>query len=405
MPVRILALSPIIPFPPVGGGALRTFHLLRHLAACSDLTLVGFTWGAEPGTPPFPARVIAVPWENPRLYEEMSDPESSVSQRAFEQLATGAHPWFVSYYTSLAMEETIRRVAGEGDFDLVLVEHTMMGQYLPALPERAARVIDLHNIHARIAAREAELKPEAEREGASQEATRTLRFEREVCRCMDVCIVVSEKEAEAARELLGVETTVVIPNGVDTSRFTPAASAEEMRSGHLLFTGMMNYDPNIEAVEIFCESILPLILEQAPEARFHVVGANPPEKIRRLASDRVFVHGEVPETGPFFREAEAVVVPLRHGGGTRLKILEAAASGKAIVSTTLGAEGLDFRPGRDLILADSPVEFAAGVVEILRQPERRQTLERNARAAALAYDWDTVCASLQALVRQLTAQR
>src|SRR5262249_34722231 len=128
--------------------------------------------------------------------------------------------------------------------------------------------------------------------------------------------------------------------------------------GQLLFTGSMNYWPNQEAVQYFTKDVLPLIRQAIPATTFHVVGTSPSDEVRRLACEHVVVHGAVPDMRPYFRDAELVVVPLLSGGGTRLKILEAAASGKAIVSTSLGAEGLEFCPGRDLIIGDSPAELA-----------------------------------------------
>src|SRR5207302_3407106 len=137
----------------------------------------------------------------------------------------------------------------------------------------------------------------------------------------------------------------------------------------------------------FTTDILPLIQREVLLATFHIAGANPAPEVRALASDSVFIHGSVPDMRPYFYQASIVVVPLLHGGGTRLKILDAAACGKPIVSTPMGAEGLDFMDGRDLVLADSASGFAQAVVGLLSDPRRRSELSHAARRKAEGYDW------------------
>jgi glycosyltransferase involved in cell wall biosynthesis len=163
----------------------------------------------------------------------------------------------------------------------------------------------------------------------------------------------------------------------------------------------MNYGPTIEAVRYFVEDILPLIRERLPEVQFHIVGAKPTEQVTRLASPGVMVHGQVPDMRPYYRKASVVVVPLLRGGGTRLKILEAAASGKPVVSTSLGAEGLDLTPGQDLLVADSASEFADSVIRLVENRERRQQLGRSARQASRAHDWQSIETQFCCIVERL----
>jgi glycosyltransferase involved in cell wall biosynthesis len=247
--------------------------------------------------------------------------------------------------------------------------------------------------------RAAERAPETERADRRREADRSLRFERDAAARCDLCLTVSEDEAEAARTLLEAGRVRVLPNGVDTEFFTPARGGTVDRS--LLFTGLMNYEPNVEAVGFFCGEVLPLIVREAPGTMFHVVGSKPADEVLALRSERVIVHGFVPDTRPYFRDAETVVVPLLHGGGTRLKILEAAACGKPIVTTTLGVEGLDFRPGEDLLVADSAGEFVEAVLALGGDEGLRRRLGRNARAVALGYDWGIIGDRLGRIVDEL----
>jgi glycosyltransferase involved in cell wall biosynthesis len=191
----------------------------------------------------------------------------------------------------------------------------------------------------------------------------------------------------------------VVSNGVDTMFFTPGP--KQASGCNLLFTGTMVYWPNIKAVEYFTEAILPSIRRAVPEAILHIVGASPTEEVTNLAGDGVVVHGAVADMRPYFHEAAVVVAPLRHGGGTRLKILEAAASGKAIVSTPLGAEGLDFRHDQDLVIAETAEDFADAVIGLLRDEARRRRLERNAREASLPYDWQRIGTHFRCLIENI----
>ena len=152
----------------------------------------------------------------------------------------------------------------------------------------------------------------------------------------------------------------------------------------------MSYAPNADAALYFARDVLPLVQRECPDVRFHIVGAAPPAQVTALGSASVIVHGRVDDVRPHFKSAEVVVVPVRAGGGTRLKVLEAAASAKAIVTTPLGAEGLAFEDGRDLLVADSAPAFAAAVVTLLRDPTRREALGASARAAVGPYDWTAV---------------
>ena len=152
----------------------------------------------------------------------------------------------------------------------------------------------------------------------------------------------------------------------------------------------MDWEPNVDAVEYFCREIWPAVLAEFPSARFEIVGRNPSARVQRLASDTVVVTGTVPSVSDHLRDATVVVVPLRIGGGTRLKIFEAMAMGKAMVSTSIGAEGLDVQHGRDLMLADNAQSFATGILYLLRDPALRRRYEDAAAKLAAQYDWSHI---------------
>ncbi|MEA3187554.1 MAG: polysaccharide biosynthesis protein PslH [Chthoniobacter sp.] len=394
--MRILILNPEIPFPTMGGAALRTYHLLQGLAAEHELTLLAFSWGAVPHAAPFPLRLETVPWRQPLLYEEMQSSEKAVAASALASLtAADTDPWFVSYYHSPEMEGLVRQVAKEG-FDLVILEQSYMGRFLSQLPENIPTIMDFHDVHSVRAMRAVETADGEEKAKAQRELQRVLTFERNVAARCDTCVFVSAVEAALAGDLLGCNHAEVIPNGVDCTAYT--SSEDVTGKDELLFVGAMNTAPNEDAVIYFTEEILPLILQRNPLAKFHIVGAKPTALVRALSSPHVEIHGQVADLKPFYDRASVTVIPIRLGSGTRLKALEAGASAKAIVTTSLGIEGLDFLHGRDLLVADSASEFANAVIKLCNDPDERRRLGRNARRCAESYDWKVIVQKFNALV-------
>jgi glycosyltransferase involved in cell wall biosynthesis len=202
-------------------------------------------------------------------------------------------------------------------------------------------------------------------------------------------IAVSEHDR---REMMAMDpgcAITVVPTGVDTGQYQPAPSV----SGNpplIVFTGSMDWEPNIDAVEYFCRQIFPGVLNAFPDARFQIVGRNPHPRVKRLASSSVEVTGTVASVAEYLRHATIVVVPLRIGGGTRLKIFEAMAIGKALISTPIGAEGLDVTSGKDCLIADDAPSFAAAILALLDDPTLRRSYEDNAARLAARYDWSQI---------------
>jgi glycosyltransferase involved in cell wall biosynthesis len=205
----------------------------------------------------------------------------------------------------------------------------------------------------------------------------------------------------AARRLLGIDHVQVVPNGVDTTRFTP--SNRTPTGSHLLFTGRMDSALNIEAVRHFSKNVLPRILHDVPAAQFHIVGSHK-EAVSDLASESVLVHGPVDDPLPYFRQAAVVVIPMLHGGGSHQKTLMAASCGKAIVSTPLGVEGLNLRPGEEYLEAGPGPEFAAAVVQLLRNEPLRRRLEQHVHRIAQYHDWDRIGSLYCQIVENLAAK-
>jgi glycosyltransferase involved in cell wall biosynthesis len=400
--VRILTLALGIPFPPVGGGLTRTFHLLRALATHHEVVLAGFDYGEPGGIPPYPIHVESVPWTWSRAYLEMTGGDADAARLAYERLTFQEDdPWFASVMDPAPMNQALDRLLRVRP-DLVLLEGTPLAHFLPALPADVPRVLDLFDVHAAIARQELDGAPPGDR-AAAREAARTLAFERRAARSCRACLTVSEEDRRAAQTMLGVSRVYLVHNGVDTAHFAPHEAMSER--GALLLTGRMDYGPNADAAAYFAAEVLPLVRGVVSDACFHVVGANPLPSVTALASEAVVVHGRVDDVRPHLSRAEVVVVPLRAGGGTRLKVLEAAASGKAIVSTPLGIQGLPLRAGHDVLVADSPGAFAAAVVALLRDPPRRAVLGANARRVASRFDWSGIGESFRRVIEDIARHR
>ena len=186
------------------------------------------------------------------------------------------------------------------------------------------------------------------------------------------------------------ERITVVPTGVDLAQYRPAGTQPEASLPLITFVGAMDWEPNVDGVEYFCSEVWPAIKAEVPQARFRIVGRNPDRRVQKWASDSIEVTGRVPSVVEHLHESAVVIVPLRIGGGTRLKIYEAMATAKAVVSTTIGAEGLDVHHGRDIMLADDPRAFAQAVIMLLRDPDLRRRYEQAAAETAACYDWPAI---------------
>lgn len=199
--------------------------------------------------------------------------------------------------------------------------------------------------------------------------------------------------SQSDKELLLAENPglriAVLPNGVDTRRYTPLPFPEH--TNRLIYVGNMAYRPNIDAVTWFCRDIYPIIKAEYPKIEFWIVGKDPTPEVTSLAANGIRVTGQVDDLLPYYKDAIMCVVPLRAGGGTRLKILEAMALGRPMVSTTIGCEGIEARNGEQLFIADTPEQFARYTLELLRDKQQWLDMTRQARALSVErYDWDLV---------------
>jgi glycosyltransferase involved in cell wall biosynthesis len=273
------------------------------------------------------------------------------------------------------------------------------------LPSGVPLVLDEHNIEYELLARHGAGERSVARRWFNQlEHLKCFREETSSWKRFDGCLFTSDREAKVMVGVAPQTKVVVVGNGVDIEYFQPhpiAVGEVRLPDPKIVFTGRMDYRPNVDAAHHLVEDVLPLVRLDHPTAQVWVVGMNPPTELTRMAARTagVTVTGAVDDVRPYLREAAVVVAPLRMGGGTRLKILEAMAMGQAVVSTHLGCEGLDVRPDQDLLVADSPAEQAAAIAQVLSDPELASALGRSGRARVVElYGWDAVTAGLDDFV-------
>jgi polysaccharide biosynthesis protein PslH len=382
-----LVIGNRLPFPLDDGWKLRTYHIVQGLASAGRVTVVTFHAGEERTVEEFRASL-----DSPVEVFTVRPPAANAPLRLLLGLVTPV-PLYVWNQRSAALRRLIRGLAQRQRFDVAVAELVAMYPYLDCLPRETQRVIDTHNIDSLVLRRYATTLPGALRRRYAQVTARKLeRYERTVFGTADLTLVCSEPERQVVTRMTPEAHVSVVPNGVDGAllRAHPGVPVDRRR---LMFCGLMDYRPNVDAILYFCEQILPQLLAEEPGLELWVVGRSPAREILALAERQpaVRVTGPVPDVSALLATAAVVVVPLRIGGGTRLKILEALALGKPVVSTSIGMEGLELTPGTDLLVADSPPAFANAVRQLLSDPPLASRLGEQGRAAvAKRYQWQRI---------------
>jgi sugar transferase (PEP-CTERM/EpsH1 system associated) len=396
--MKILFITPELPYPPDSGGRIRIFSLIRNLADRHLVSLISFDREPEDAIRSQELKkickdVIAVPLSTPQLPH---------NKRKYQLLSLfGKVPFqYVSYF-SKEMQVAIDNYLREHVVDIISVEFAQMGYY--RLPGHIARTLDQHNVEYEILYRSYINEPLSIRKLYNFiEWRKFRRNEVAICRDFSMCLTTSERDKEILRKDLPLTRFRVIPNGVDSLFFNNDGSSFPDQNV-VLFTGNIGYYPNTDATKFFVEEVLPLLRRQIPGVKFVVVGKEPPPEIRRYEADPgVMVTGYVDDTRDYFKKATVVVAPLRVGGGTRLKILEAMAMRKPVVATSVGAEGLDVAHGENILIADQPSQFAHAVSTLLRDEALRSKLAAaGRRLIEQRYDWKRITEQLETTYESL----
>jgi glycosyltransferase involved in cell wall biosynthesis len=301
-------------------------------------------------------------------------------------------PYAVAKYESPGLRREIERIVSGDEVDVIVCDFLTPSLNVPT-GNGVRAVLFQHNVEAMIWRRHAEVSRNPVRRAYMRAQWRRMQaHERTECTRFDHVIAVSPEDAQVLRTDYGLRSVSWVPTGVDTNYFQRDRGVERS-AAELVFTGSMDWMPNQDAIAYMVEEILPRIRERVPNATLTVVGRNPPPAIRALGDGNTFitVTGSVPDVRPYLARGTVFVVPMRVGGGTRLKIYEAMAMGCPVVSTTIGAEGLPLRNGDTIALADDPARFADAVVDLLRSPERAEAMAARAeRLVRSEFGWQKV---------------
>jgi sugar transferase (PEP-CTERM/EpsH1 system associated) len=375
--MKILWLKTELLHPVDKGGKIRTYQMLKQLKRDHFITYL----------------TLCDPDDPPQAFEQATEychRLTPLAHRASQKFSPGFYyelglnlgsplPYAIQRYRSAAMQQAIEKELRQFNYDVVVCDFLTPSVNLPQALSAPA-VLFQHNVEAIIWERHYQNEMNKLKKAYFFNQWRKMHnYERKACQRFDSVVAVSDVDRDRMRNEFAVERVYDIPTGVDTAYFTPAQSAPNPYE--LVFTGSMDWLPNEDAIVYFSEEILPLIAAEIPDISLTVVGRNPTDRLLALAdaNPRINITGRVDDVRPYIDSAAAYVVPLRIGGGTRLKIYEAMAMAKPVVSTTVGAEGLAVRNGQDLLLADAPLAFAQAVVAVLQEKDFAQRLGQAAR--------------------------
>ncbi|MFZ0546482.1 MAG: glycosyltransferase [Candidatus Promineifilaceae bacterium] len=391
--MKILLLTPQEPYPPHQGTSLRNFYILKGLSLQHEITLLtfrDFLTGFKPATTTILDDLCQEIYTVPA-------PNRTMATR-LKRLFVDRRPDMAHRLESPAFNTALTQLLTEQSFDVVQIEGIELAQSMALVRQHSPHsrlIFDDHNAETELQRRAflTDLRHPTRWPAALYswiQVGRLRRFERWACQTADAVTVVSETDAAHIRSL-GVTTSVtVIPNSLDIMEYR-TRETEPAFDYDLIFSGKMDYRPNIDAVLWFADEIWPFLKEKRPQITWVIVGQKPHARLERLKEmSGITITGWVESVQPYLAGAAVYVMPFRMGSGTRLKLIEAMAAGKAIVSTPVGAEGFPVTHDRELLLADDPVQFAESVLALLEAGERREELGKKAAEFAEQYDWRVI---------------
>jgi polysaccharide biosynthesis protein PslH len=401
--MKILLTLPGPLFPADTGGKIRSLNIFSRLAKRAEIHAVSFAEPARDAVGILKMRAMFASFT-----PVCRNQARKYSARFYTQLLTNqfsSWPYFLSKCNTLDFRRTVGELAGHKRFDLVFCDFLQTAAPLRELTTRP-KVVFEHNVEFLLRKRKWQREEQPLRRliyGAEWKKTR--RIEADVCRSFDHVITVSEDDRQTVKKEFGITHSSTIPAGVDTDFFRP--SIEPPHPGRLVFVGSMDWDPNEDGTVWFLRDIYPRIRAAIPNASFAIVGRAPSPRLRAIVEKEpgVEMTGWVPDVRPHLAKAEVVVVPLRIGGGTRIKIPEAMAMAKAVVSTPIGAEGLPFRDGREIRIAEQPEQFARAAIELLNNAPLRNSIARTARDEVVSrHGWEAVVARVEHILEHVLQQ-
>lgn len=395
--MKVLFVCHRFPYPPIRGGKIRPFNIIRHLGAQAEVTVASLVRSA--------AERAAGEGLAAHCKRFIAEPVGSFAAglRMVARLPTPA-PSSFGYFHSPGLAARIRAELATGSYDLVFVHCSSVAPYV-AGHTGAVKVLDYGDMDSEKWAMYAQERPFPLSAGYWLESVKLRRVERELARRFDLCTCTTRAELDTLESLGTARRSGWFPNGVDTGFFQPSVTAYD--PDLVCFSGRMDYFPNQQAVERFVGNVLPLIRVRRPATRFVVVGAEPPPSIRRLAGQPgITVTGTVKDVRPHVQQAAVSIAPLDVARGTQNKILESMAMGVPVVCTSLAARGVDAEPGLHLLTADEPADFAAAVLSLLADPGKRAAMAQRGRDRVLSHhSWAGSLRKLDGLLAEALGAR
>jgi sugar transferase (PEP-CTERM/EpsH1 system associated) len=402
--MRVLFITDAVPYPPVSGNLLRVYHLVRRVAQEHEV------WLATRLNKPEDA--AGVDHMATFCHRVLTGERERRSKLAYVpellRYTLAGKPFELYFEHSEELLAKIRDAMARVDFDIVHVEPSYMGLYIDELPPADYKTyLGFHNIEFSLYRRAVRIASNPlSKLRLSLHSAQLRRWEPRYAERYDRCVCVSEDDR---RLLVGANPRVsatVLPNGVDTHELQMLPWPENHSTPSVVFVGSMNYAPCVDAVIWYAREILPRVRQAVGPVEMWIVGRNPRPEVQALDGGGIHVTGWVDSVEPYYARSTAVIVPLRAGGGTKLKILEAMALGRPVVSTTLGCEGIDVTDGQNILVGDTVESLAAQTVSLLESRSLRDTITANARALVEnTYDWDIIARGLVEDYRQTVGDR
>jgi glycosyltransferase involved in cell wall biosynthesis len=393
--MKILWVNSDFLHPTTRGGQIRTLETLKRLHQRHEIHYAALYRSTDRSALERSAEYCT------RAYAVDHHVPAAFSLPFFRQLwdsRLSRVPVAILRYRSEPLRDLVAALTLLQEFDAVVCDFLTSAANIPNL--RTA-VLFQHNVESAIWKRQAEHgRTSLHRRYFRRQYERMLQYERQACQSMKRIVAVSEGDAHNLRGLYGIRDVDSVPTGVDLDYFAPPLTARP--ENDLVFVGSMDWRPNIDGVRWFADKILPLIRQRRPDCSITIVGRDPPHDILRLAQDnpRVRITGTVPDVRPYLWESAVAIVPLRMGGGTRLKIYEAMAARIPVISTAVGAEGLDVRDGQNIAIANSPDDFADRCIALLEDSEaRRKQAQAAWEMVSACYSWETVARKFEQLLQ------
>jgi glycosyltransferase involved in cell wall biosynthesis len=392
--LRILILSPSLPHPPIWGFGIRVNQFLRLLARNHDVSLLTYEEPRERD------KVAALEALGVTVHTVSREKATERSKRTAQLLSIAST---LSYQRrsvhSRAMQAKLDELVARERPDVIQIESSQLAGF--DFGKTAVVVLDEHNIEYELLYRMYQTEGSPVRRIYNRvEFSKFKREEISTWRSVSGCVMTSAREQAIVKTLAPATPTIVGANAVDVEYFRPSKTPHKPDA--LVMTGLMHYRPNIDGAVYFVHEIFPRILASRPDMVFYIVGAGATDEVKRLAGPNVVVTDTVPDVRPFVHEATAFVVPLRMGGGTRLKVLEGLSMEKAVVSTTIGCEGINVVHGEHLLVADDPLAFADAVLRVVGDPDLTSRLGRQGRTLVeRQYKWESIVSQLEHFYRQL----